>query len=288
MKKINLIIDGNNLIHRTYWQAKLNAKEEKDIQGLHILFTLRAVYHYASLYRPTNTWICWDERLIYEPTPRQELFTEYKANRNKENNNNVYANNQILIEIFDSMGIRNFYPRRLEADDCVAYLCDALDGMKVVVSVDKDFMQLIKNDVVVYSPIKKVEVTTENFEQHNDVSKEHFFLFKCLRGDKSDNVPGIQGMGPKRIKRYIDGKFELTEEQQLIVDRNKELFRLDKYKEDNEECDFYKQQCDQSSKLNWEQFLNLCERYELNSIITQKESWHDLFFMKNILTELFG
>jgi len=288
MNKFNLLIDANNLIHRTYWQATQNGKDKNNITPLHILFTLRAIYHYASLYDPETIWVCWDERKIYKPTFRQELLPEYKGTRNKEYNNDVYSNNNELKIAFKHLGIRNFYPLQMEADDAIAFLSKKLQGKKVIISVDKDLLQLVNEDVIFFSAITKKEITIDNFEKECGVKPVQFLLYKCLLGDKSDNVPGVNGMGPVKIKKYFEGDLKLTEEALKIVEFNKNILDLDKCFKDSAEIAHYEEQFTQEPQLNWNEFLNFCEKYELNSILKQKDSWYNMFFMKIKLKSLFS
>ena len=82
-----LIIDGNNLVHRTWWTAKNQAKRNEDVNlsNLHIYFTLNAIYSYVNKYKPDKTITVWDEKLDYQVNTRKTEFADYKGNRIKDN-----------------------------------------------------------------------------------------------------------------------------------------------------------------------------------------------------------
>lgn len=283
-----LIIDGNNLIHRTWWTASNVAAGDADkLNSFHVYFTLNAVKSYVDMFKPNQIFVCWDEKPDYQVNERKVIYSDYKGNRS--GNTMPHQNNDLIKKFLGYLGIPSIFPSRLEADDCVAYLCDALEGTKVIVSVDKDFLQLVSPTVSLYSPIAKVHCTLENFK---DVAKcEHadFLTLKCLQGDKSDNVPGIPRFGKVKQQSFLDKKISLTAEQTEIYDRNYELFRLSKYKEYAEELAYFDDQVvnAKSVESNYQSFIKLCIEHKLNNILSKKENWYNLFFVKSKLISLF-
>lgn len=286
-----LIIDGNNLIHRTYWTAKnqVNGDDQEKINNFHVYFTLNAVKSYVAQYRPDQTVVCWDEKPDYEQNDRKKLFAEYKANRSSDNS--PHQNNQTIRNFLVSLGIPSIYPRKLEADDVITFLCDYFEGSKVVISVDKDFLQLASESVMIYDPIRKREVTQDNFEDVANCKKEQFLIKKCLEGDKSDNVPGITGFGKVKIGKFFAGSVQLTAAEQETFDRNMELFRLDKYldAENVDEREYYINQLNAAKEVtpNSYDFMELCKAHNMNNILQRTQDWYTLFFMKHKLQTLF-
>lgn len=287
-----LIIDGNNLIHRTYWTAKnqVDDEDQDKINNFHVYFTLNAIKSYVAKYKPAKTVVCWDEKPDYEQNERKKMFAGYKANRSSDAS--PHQNNQTIRNFLETLGIPSIYPRKLEADDVITFLCDYFDGNKVIVSVDKDFLQLASSSVLVFDPIRKREVTDITFEDAVKCKHEEFLVKKCLEGDKSDNVPGITGFGKVKIGKYLEGKVQLTEAEQEIYDRNMELFRLDKYRdEDNKsECEYYTTQIETAESIipDYNRFIELCASYDMNSILNRKQDWYGLFFVKQRLQSLFS
>lgn len=284
-----LIIDGNNLVHRTYWTAKTQSKRtntdtQDQINNFHIYFTLNAVFSYVTKFNPDKTIFVWDEKKDYQVNDRKIQFEDYKGNRSSDAS--PHQNNSAIRTLLTYLGISSIYPRQLEADDIVSYICRFTEGKKVIISVDKDFLQLVNSDVIFYDPIRKEEYTIENFEtktgSHNT---EEWLKLKCVTGDKSDNVPGI--FGKVKAQKFISGQLQLAPEEKLIYNRNFELFNLSRLSYDDQESEYYRDQLICSVERNWSKFLLECEERKFNSILKKKESWHTLFFLKHKLASLF-
>ena len=288
----SLIIDGNNLIHRTFWTAKniVGLEDAEKLSNFHIYFTLNAIKSYVNTYKPDKIIACWDEKPDYQRNDRKELFSEYKGNRS--NDTAPHKNNEKIKEFLYTLGIPSIFPRKLEADDVIAYLTENLEGSKVIISVDKDFLQLINNSVIVYDPIRKKETNTANFMDNAGCDQCNFMTIKCLTGDKSDNVPGIPKFGKVKVQKYLEGKIVLTEEEQSIFTRNLELFRLDKYSQivNRDELLYYQDQMPAalSCDPNFQLFIDLCKEHDISSILSKKEDWYNLFFVKHKLLSMFA
>jgi len=287
----SLIIDGNNLVHRTWWTAKniVGTEEVAKLSNFHIFFTINAIKSYVNTFKPDKIIACWDEKPDYQRNDRKELFPEYKGNRSTDTA--PHQNNEKIKELLYTLGIPSIFPRKLEADDVIAYLTEALEGSKVIISVDKDFLQLVNKDIIIYDPIRKKETNVFNFVENAGCEQVNFMTIKCLVGDKSDNVPGIPKFGKVKVKKYLEGNVLLTEEENSIVTRNLELFRLDKYKsiENRDELIYYQEQIPAALNCepNFQQFLDLCQEYDMNSILNKKEDWYNLFFVKHRLLSMF-
>lgn len=280
---MNLIIDGNNLLHRVWWIASNSAKSN---ETLHISMFLNSLKLYKTLYNSSHMYVCWDERLGKADVRRQE-FPEYKANRCSSDKPNVYEHTDIIKEFVKCLGGVNFFPLNHEADDCIAFLANTLKGKKIIVTCDRDMCLLVDDDVVVYDARQKKEINTENFEEIMKVKQKDFLLSKILNGDKSDNVPGIKGVTLKKWPMYESGEKKLSDEQQAIFNRNKLLFSLDRYKSDSEELKSMQLQLIASPEPFWSRFLHLCELYNFNKILMAKTVWYTAFFETRKLQDLF-
>jgi 5'-3' exonuclease len=284
-----LIIDGNNLVHRTYWTAKTQSKRtntdtQDQINNFHIYFTLNAVFSYVSKFNPDKTIFVWDEKLDYQVNERKIQFEDYKGNRSSDSS--PHQNNSIIKQLLSYLGIASIFPRQLEADDIVSYICRFTEGKKVIISVDKDFLQLINADVMFYDPIRKEEVTAENFESKTGNNNTSSWLtFKSLVGDKSDNVPGV--FGKVRALKFIKGEIALSQEEEAIYNRNFSLFNLSRLSYEDQESEYYRDQLNKVVDRSWSSFLRECDERKFNSILKKKESWHTLFFLKHKLASLF-
>ena len=288
VKMKTLIIDGNNLVHRTWWTAKNQAKrnENVNLSNLHIYFTLNAIYSYVNKYKPDKTITVWDEKLDYQVNTRKTEFADYKGNRIKDNT--PHENNGAIKTLLSYLGVPSIFPRELEADDIVAYICKNTLGNKVIVSVDQDFLQLVNTETLLFDPIRKKEFTHDRFEEMTGNTHEDWMTAKCLKGDKSDNVPGIPGFGKVRVQKYLAGEVTLNEEQQQTFDINFSLFSLDKIDEMVEESRYYQDQLNVPVVSNWSSFIEECKQRDFHRILNKQETWHTLFLLGSKLQSILG
>ena len=216
-----LIVDALNLAFRWKHQAKLNFIEDY----------VQTVLSFANSYNCSNIIITADQG------SSKEFFVEY------ERCLNVLSKLHPVIR-FDET----------EADDLAAYIVKKKEAFNlgdiVLISSDRDWDLLIQDGVMRFSYVTRKEVTMENWGEHYDVPREQYACFKCLTGDKGDNVPGYAGIGPKRaailLQEYesayniydsvpIEGKFKYLQEINNNPDRilrNYELMDLLTYCED--------------------------------------------------------
>ena len=288
IKMKTLIIDGNNLVHRTWWTAKNQAGRNADVNlpNLHIYFTLNAIYSYVNKYKPDKTITVWDEKLDYQVNTRKTEFAGYKGNRTKDST--PHENNDAIKTMLSYLGVPSIFPRELEADDIVAYICKNNLGSKVIVSVDQDFLQLVNKETFLFDPIRKKEFTYDKFEEMTGNTHDDWMTAKCLKGDKSDNVPGIPGFGKVRVQKYLAGEITLNEEQQQTFDTNFSLFSLDKIDEMHEESKYYQDQLDVPVVSNWSSFIEECKQRDFHRILNKQESWHTLFLLGSKLQSILG
>ena len=140
---------------------------------------------------------------------RHELYTDYKANRS-EMPDEIQTQLPYLWELLEAMNIPILRVGGVEADDIigtVAKMCDKENLQCNIVSGDKDFMQLINDKTFLYAPQARKRAK-EIFDKKKvlekwGVSPEHIIDLLGLMGDSSDNVPGVQGVGPKTAQKLI-------------------------------------------------------------------------------------
>lgn len=277
-----LLIDGNNLLHRAFWIAKY--KEQED-SNLYLEIFLKSIKLYAELY-PSDKIICtWDKKMHLDEGKnfRQELC-EYKQGRDENYNKKVYEHIDDINRFLLSLGVKIMYPGYLEADD-IMHWCSTqhLDDEFVIVSVDKDLLQLVSSNTKVYNPIKKQEYNIVNFEALIGIPVEKFVLQKAIIGDVSDNIKGLEKIGIKRAQKYISGESQFTSEQQEIVEKNLKLVDLSQGWQINEprEQRIYEKQF----KMKWPEpmkrvFFTLCMKFALYNIMSKPEQF-SVFFKKH-------
>lgn len=217
------------------------------------------------------------------------LSVHYKGNRNYTPFEGVHNYDDLIQQMLSNLNIKNIYPNVMEADDVIAWLCHKLDGEKVVVSTDKDLWQLVDNDTKVFFPTGKKEINLKNFAKEAGVAKEHYLLYKCVLGDISDNVKGVEGYGKVKAKKVAEnGISMLTEDQQQIVHTNlklSDLFYGYRYYPEEEIC--YKEQLAQlqDNTLDMESFKDIVSYLELDSITKDINIWVNTFEKKKNITK---
>ena len=292
--KDNIIIDGNNLLYRIFWTSNFKI-DESDSPGQIFLF-LRSLKSYVDKFQAKNVICTWDKKLDWPSTNFRKEMTdvEYKAGRNNEKFKDVFEFLDKIIEVISLLGVKNIYPKRMEADDLMAWLSRHLHGNNVVITTDKDLLQLVNEKITIYNPIKKKEVTLKNFEEYTGVKKEYYMSYRVVTGDKSDNIQGFPRFGLKRFLKLehkivtMDGKEQvaliqdnsITEEQFKIYKRNWGLMNLEVgYNYYDDEVPAYKRQLEDLTlhTSNFAKFIEKCKEHGMWSIVKNDTSWRESF-----------
>jgi len=111
------------------------------------------------------------------------------------------------LELAEEYGILTLKYKGLEADDIAAYLCKEYKNnfdRVILISSDADWHLMINDKVSQFSYRNRKEYTKDGWKEHYDYPLEKHIAIKCLQGDKSDSIPGIEGIGPKRATTIMD------------------------------------------------------------------------------------
>ena len=153
--------------------------------------------------KPTHFAVIFDSA---RKTFRNEIYTEYKANRTEAPDDLApqfeYIRKSVLAFNLPSVDLINY-----EADDLIATYVDQIlkKGAKVtIVSSDKDLMQLYKKDVRIFDPMKNKFISEEDIQKKFGVDSSKVIDVQALAGDSSDNVPGVPGIGVKTAAELIN------------------------------------------------------------------------------------
>ena len=222
-----LVIDQLNLFLRNY---VINPSESQwgPIGG--IKGTLQSLQKLCNEVKPDHIIICWDG--AGGSIKRKQMKKDYKAGRapirlnrafnhldDDETKQNRFFQELRLIEYFNEMPVIQFKFDNVEADDIVAYVCqmpELENCEKVIISNDKDFYQLCSGKTVLMRPIEKNRVYNKRTVLNEfRIHPHNFALAKAMIGDKSDNLPGIAGVGEGRIKKDFP---MFNSEEQVTVD----------------------------------------------------------------------
>jgi len=205
--KILLLIDANSLIHRCF--HALPPMTAKSGAATNAIYGLASVL--IKMWRegkPDYIAAAFDRP---EPTFRKEQYKEYKAHRPKAPQELI---DQIIgaHELFSRFGIATFEQPGFEADDVIATLTQTFrsvpDLQVVILTGDMDTLQLVEGDSVVVRTFKKG--ISDTFTYDEGAVRERYGLapgqlidYKALVGDVSDNVKGVDGVGPKTASRIL-------------------------------------------------------------------------------------
>jgi DNA polymerase-1 len=204
MKESVMIIDGTNLLHRSHhalFNTNMRSADGNPTWALHGL--LLSISNLASKFQPSHIVVAFD-------TPggckfRRELLPSYKANRGAPNQELGYQLAQAYVSI-SMIGIGAIAMSEYEADDLMATVANlALSkGMEsIVVSSDRDCYQLIEEGVQVAKPDGTI-ITNLYMEEKYGISATRYRDLAALRGEPSDNLKGIPGIGEKNAVKLIN------------------------------------------------------------------------------------
>lgn len=293
MKSSKLILDGNNILFKAYYVDKTKT-EVNGVMVNPINKFLQMVKNYVRQFKPTEIYISWDKRLNPTGTNFRKDLIDYKGNRSLDDDTvtKIHDCAEILIEICSSLGFKTIYPWNLEADDVIAYICEYsnITDDIVIISSDKDLLQLVSKNVKVYNTSKNELITLKNFYQFTGVDKTVYVDYKAILGDRSDNIPGLDKYGEIKSKKLAMSRdyTTLNEDQLAIVDRNIKIMNLKEgYKHSKGEVESYSQQLSKDFQFNEDKFKEVCESYELYSTLKDLETWKTLVRNNNLLEEWF-
>jgi 5'-3' exonuclease len=208
-----LLVDARNLFTRHYVVNPDMTSNGQQCGGvIGFMKTLRRLVYDLS---PAQVIIAWEGG---GSTKRRAIFADYKANRKPERLNRFYEDDipdtednrvwqmAILARMLKRFPVCQLYVSDCEGDDVIAHLHrnQFKDRKKIIVSNDKDFYQLLDDKTSIYSPQSKRLHTMEDVKKEFfGIQAQNFALAKALCGDKSDNIPGVKGLGFKTLVQRI-------------------------------------------------------------------------------------
>ena len=221
MEKI-LLVDGNNLLFRSYYATAYNGNFMKNSKG----FPTNALFGFVNMInkiiteeKPVYMMVAFDKGKTF----RHEKYDFYKGGRG-ETPEELKMQFPIAKEILTYMGIKYYEIDNYEADDIIgtfANYCnqdDNYDG--TIISSDKDLLQLISNhvDIKLLKQKDYIRYNPESFKADYGIEPINIIDLKALMGDSSDNIPGVKGIGEKTALKLLtqyktlDGIYEHIEE----------------------------------------------------------------------------
>ena len=240
MEKRLIIIDGNSIINRAFY-ALPDMSNSEGLKTNAIFGFVRMMFKIIEDYQPTHMSVAFDKKA---PTFRHKQYADYKAGR-KKMPDELAQQLQPLKDLLDKFNINRLELEGYEADDLigtVARLGEENDFKVYIVTGDKDAIQLASHKTTTLITKKGVgEVEEYNYDsvlERYEMTPTQFIDLKGLMGDKSDNIPGVPGVGEKTgiklLKQYstIENLIEHTDELKgsikKKIEENKELALMSK------------------------------------------------------------
>ena len=199
------LVDGNNLAYRAFYALPEELATSEGFSTNALLGFANMLFKLLADYRPKGVAVAWDTR----PVHRTEALESYKSER-KPMPDLLREQFPFFRPIVEAFGYRNLEFEGWEADDVIATLADRADqaGVKTtVVSTDRDAFQLVSDNVALMMTPRGVSdvhvYTPERVELRLGIKPEQVPDFIGLKGDTSDNIPGVPGIGDKTAGQLI-------------------------------------------------------------------------------------
>ena len=196
------LIDISSLFFRSYYAISLNMKNQGGMPTNALYGTLKMLLQLSRQKKPDYMISCFDTK---EPSFRQNLYKEYKANREKMPED-LEAQAPYLKIMMDKLLIPYWEKPGFEADDLIASLtCYAKtkNWETYIVSGDKDFAQLVDSSTCLYDTMKNRVYGPSEVEGKWGLPPSQMRDYLSLTGDASDNIPGVKGVGPKSALQLL-------------------------------------------------------------------------------------
>jgi len=202
-----ILVDGNNLLFRSYYATAYNGNFMKNSKG----FPTNALFGFTNMInkilneeKPTHIIVAFDKGKTF----RHEKYTEYKAGR-IQMPDELKQQFPLAKELLTNMGITYYEIDNYEADDIIgtfAKFCEEDENYTgTIISSDKDLLQLISKtvDIKLLKSKDYIRYNEETFKQDYGIEPINIIDLKALMGDPSDNIPGVKGIGEKTALKLL-------------------------------------------------------------------------------------
>ena len=214
-----LMIDLLNLYCRCFSSIPLTNDDGEHVGGFY--GSLNALQSYINKFSPSECVIAWEG--AGSSQKRRKKLEDYKRGRkmvgmrrgfetSDETEKEAFARQLgALKEAMEFLPLKQVAVQYLEADDVIAYMCKNTirDRKKVIVSTDRDYLQLVDGNTSVFRPVKTKTnkqgefIDLEWMHQKENIHPPNYALLKAVVGDKSDNIQGVKGIGEKTARNQI-------------------------------------------------------------------------------------
>ena len=223
-----LFIDGLNLFFRNFAVMNMVNPDGVHIGGLGGFF--RSLGAMIRQIDPTQVYVVFDGagsannrkniNPLYKSGRDLQRITNWDAFDDKQDEDDSKVDQMVrVIQYLKTLPVKTISIDKVEADDIIAYLCNKVindpKDKAFIVSSDKDFIQLVNDNVIVYRPMEKEYYTKQTVIDKYKMSPKNFILHKTLLGDNSDKIKGIKGLGEKGLYKKFP---ELMERDMNLED----------------------------------------------------------------------
>lgn len=233
-EKLRLIIfDSNSVIHRAFHALPPLTTKKGEVVGAvygFLLVFLKAIKEF----QPDFVAACFD---VKGPTFRHEKYEQYKAQRPKAPPE-LYSQIPMVKDVLKNFGVPVYEKQGFEGDDLIGTIAKLSPIETIIISGDSDNLQLIDDKTKVYTLRKGVKDTVLYdealvMEKYQGLKPKQLIDYRALRGDATDNIPGVKGVGEKTATELLQ-RFGTLENIYLKLDEIKPKTRelLVQYKED--------------------------------------------------------
>jgi DNA polymerase-1 len=222
MKNRVILIDGNNLLFRSYYATAYTGNMMKNSKG----FPTNALYGFINMLnkiineeKPTYMMVALDKGKTF----RHDSYEAYKAGR-IEMPDELRMQFGVAKTILDNMGIKYFETDGYEADDIIGTFSNMIDDTKdymgVIISSDRDLLQLISDrvEVKLLKTQDYIRMNKDTFFENYGIEPSKIVDLKGLQGDASDNIPGVKGIGEKTALKLLQ-EFNSVEGIYVNIDK---------------------------------------------------------------------
>lgn len=310
IKIITVVIDGNNMAYRSNSVMELSTKDGRRTSAIFGVFNsiphnIKTIEEELDV-QVGEVVVIWD---CGRNQRRTNLYPEYKGGRHhsKTEEDKIWyeefiQQTNIIHENLPLLGVKSIRQKGQEADDLIYTWINRCRELRqddenkfIIVSTDEDFLQLVSVDTCVYSPIKKIMYTYDNFHDLFGIAPENFLTYKVVRGDSSDNISGIKGIGDTIGKKLVNtfGNMEsiirnrnhpdlvkskvlsrmFTAEGLRILDRNNKLINLSDYVNVDETKDYIDEVIRIQPYVDDSSIREFLMSYQLSSILMKYKEW---------------
>jgi len=196
------LVDVSSLFFRAYYAISNHLTSPKGLPTNALYGLLSMTDKFIKTHSAEYIVYCFDHK---KPSFRKEIYSDYKANRG-DMPEDLKAQIPYIKKLISFLGITMVEQEGYEADDLIgslAVIAQKEQYKVIIVSGDKDFAQLVNHSVSLYDPMKEHSYDKEGVCQKWGVLPEQINDYLAIVGDSSDNIPGVQGIGPKGAKKLL-------------------------------------------------------------------------------------